>query len=313
MAQLRDLRPLFRNVGLWPFVVKVFREIIDDSIFMWAAALAYAWLFAIFPFFIFLLTLVPYVPAHITARAEEPLYDALDRFLPTSTARILHDNINNVIHQTHTGLLSIGILVTIWAASGGMNMTMSAFEKIYDVPKPRPFYKQRPMAILLTLIVAAAVILVLMLLPIGSIAIHYLQKHEVLMLSESAIFIWNFARWFLALVLMFGVLAIMYRFGPSVKQHFTTWSPGAIFTVAAWLLLGLLFRVYVQHFGRYDKMYGTVGGVVILLLFFYIDAVVLLVGAEINAEIDFAMGVRRGSTDFRRPPQYNGCPEDQPL
>lgn len=303
---------MFARVSPLAFLMRVNQEISDDGLFIWAAALAYSWLFAIFPFFIFLLTLVPYVPHRITDHAEAPVYAAIDRTLPPNTAETLKSNISSVIHQTHTGLLSFGIIVTIWAASGGMNMTLSAMERIYDVPKPRPFYRQRPLAVVLTLFVALAVVSVLVLLPVGSVVTHYIERHTVLQISRGVLVLWNVARWALALVLMFAIVAILYYFGPSVKQRFRPISPGAVFTVAAWVILGILFRVYVVHFGKYDKTYGTVGGVVILLTFFYIDAVVLLIGAEINSEIDFALGVQRGSMDFRHRPVVTS-PDDQPL
>jgi membrane protein len=300
MPRLRDVRALLARIGPLAFLKRVNKEITDDGIFVWAAALACSWLFAIFPFFIFLLTLVPYIPHRVTEHAETPIYAAIDRTLPPATAETLKSNVGNVIHQTHTGLLSFGIIVTIWAASGGMNMTLSAMERIYDVPKPRPFYRQRPLALVMTLFVALAVVVVLVLLPIGSVVTHYIERHTLVQLSKGVIFLWNVARWALALVLMFAIVAILYYFGPSVKQRFRAISPGSVFTVAAWVILGIGFRLYVEHFGKYDRTYGTVGGVVILLTFFYIDAVVLLIGAEINSEIDFALGVERGSMDFRR-------------
>jgi membrane protein len=301
---------VFARVSPLAFLMRVNQEISDDGLFIWAAALAYSWLFAIFPFFIFLLTLVPHMH-RITEHAEAPVYAAIDRTLPPATAETLKSNIIGVIHQTHNGLLSFGIIVAIWAASGGMNMTLSALERIYDVPKPRPFWRQRPLAVVLTLFVALAVIAVLLLLPIGSLITHYIERHTLVQLSKGIIFLWNLARWALALVLMFAIVAILYYFGPSVKQRFRPISPGAVFTVAAWVILGIAFRLYVEHFGKYDKTYGTVGGVVILLTFFYIDAVVLLIGAEINSEIDFALGVQRGSMDFRHPVVVTS-PDDKP-
>ena len=119
---------------------------------------------------------------------------------------------------------------------------------------------------------------------------------------------------------MFSLLAVIYYFGPSVRQNFRLLTPGAVFTIAVWLLLESFFRFYIDHFGRYDQTYGTVGGVAILLLFFYIDAFVLLVGAEINSEIDFARGIPRGTYDFREsavvpfkePESSEDEPEDSP-
>lgn len=309
MARLRDIPKVLSTVGPFEFFKRVLKEIIDDGVLVWASALAYAWLFAIFPFFIFLLTLLPYLPETVKDQAEGPMKEAIFEMLPTQGADAVWSNIYNVIHQPHTGLLSTGILVTIWAASGGMNMTMSALDRCYDIPKARPFYKQRPLAVGLTVIVATLILLVLILLPLGTAATHFVRDRHIYGISDGMIVAWNISRYTIALVLMQGVLAIVYYFGPSVKLKFRIVTPGSIFTMAVWLLLGFLFRLYVNRFGKYDQTYGTVGGVAILLLFFYIDAAVLLVGAEINSEIDFALGVPRGSNDFCNPPLLTE-PED---
>src|SRR2546421_2400024 len=143
MARLRDVPRVFSRLGPWEFAKRVWKEMTEDSLFVWASALAYAWLFAIFPFFIFLLTLMPYLPAAAKDHAEGPIHDSINQMLPAKAADLVWQNIYKVIHEPHTGLLSTGILITIWAASGGMNMTMSALDRIYDVPKPRPFYRHR--------------------------------------------------------------------------------------------------------------------------------------------------------------------------
>jgi membrane protein len=300
MARLSDVPKVMRGVGPLEFAKRVWNEIVDDSLFVWASALAYAWLFAVFPFFIFLLTLLPYLPPEAKEHAEGPMRDAI-AVLPAAAAKTVWENVQNVMHQPHTGLLSTGILITIWAASGGMNMTMSALDRVYDVAKPQPFYRQRPIAVVLTIVVATLILAVLILLPVTTVITHFIRAHQIALLSRGMLIAIDVARYSLALVLMFAVLATIYHFGPRVKQRFRPITPGAVFTIAVWLLLGFLFRLYVNKFGKYDQTYGTVGGVAILLLFFYIDAVVLLIGAEINSEIDFALGITRGSLDFRRP------------
>jgi membrane protein len=305
MASLKDVPRAFKNVSPFKLAVRIGKEMAEDTIFVWAAALAYAWLLALFPFFIFLLSLIPYLPAHVKDRAEEPIKNVIS-FLPPPTYDMVWQNIYRLMHQTRTGLLSVGILVTIWAASGGMNMTMAALDRVYDVPKNRPFWKQRPLAVLLTIVVATLILLVLVLLPLGTAVTRFVLAHDIpyvtRYISTPMIWAWNIARYCLAVVLLLSTISITYYFGPSVKQRFRVLTPGGVFTLTMWLVLGIAFRTYVDKYGRYDKTYGTVAGVAILLLFFYIDAVVLLIGAEINSEIDFAIGVPRGSTNFAHPP-----------
>src|SRR5438477_9988516 len=150
MAQLRDIPAVTRTMGLVPFAKKVWYEILDDNLFTWAAALAYSWLFAVFPFFLFLLTLLPYLPAEWTGRAREEVKRLVYTTAPgTEAADVIWTNIDHRVHDLlqHQGtllprLLSLGL--ALWAASGGMAMTMAALDKCYEVEKGRRFYQQRP-------------------------------------------------------------------------------------------------------------------------------------------------------------------------
>jgi membrane protein len=155
------------------------------------------------------------------------------------------------------------------------------------------------------------IVTVLVLLPIGSIVIEW-SIHFFPAMQRMALPI-HILRFTLALILMFGVMAIVYYFGPAVRQPFHFISPGAIFSIVVWLLLGLVVRIYVNEFSHYDKTYGAVGGVAILLFVLYIDAVVLLIGAEINSEIDFiALGLPRGTPNLI-PPGDPAKPGDSDL
>lgn len=298
MARLREVLPAMRAVGPFRFVRNVWREVGQDNLFALAAALAYAWLFAVFPLLIFLLTLVAYVPEHWKVNAREHLGEAVDHILSKNAANIIMENLDRVMRQPKTGLLSVGAALTLWAASGGVAMTMSALDAAYDAPKIRPFYKQRPLAVLLTFVLMALIFCVLILLPVGTQILRWLSRHG----STTSFFVWsiNITRYGLALMLMFCVLATLYRFGTNVKQRLVFISPGALFTVIVWFVLGQTFRFYVDKFGKYEKTYGTVGGVTIILLFFYLDALVMLIGAEINAEVDLV--TRSISHDSEAPP-----------
>ena len=302
MARLRDIKRAIINVGPLRFTMRVYRETLDDDVFVWASALAYSWLFACFPFILFLLSLLPYLPEGTKLRADEQI-DLAIATLPAQGADVIRGNLKSLLHGAHTGVLRLSIVVAIFAASGGMNMTMAGLDKCYDVTATRPFFRQRILAILLTIVVASMIILVLVLLPLGSAVEKQIIRHPMMFgFSDQMILLFSIARHLLAVFLMLCVLALVYYFGPNVKQRFHLLTPGSVFTITVWLVLGSLFKIYIERFGQYEKTYGTVTGVAVLLLFFYIDAVVLLIGAEINTEIDFALGVPRGASDFRRIP-----------
>jgi len=305
MAKLSDVPKIFRTVGPFVFAKRVYQQINDDNLFAWAAALAYAWLFAIFPFLIAMLSLLPFLPEHAKEQAEAEIWLFLQDIFSNEAFTTIWDNVETVLQQPRTGFLGLVLLFAFWAASGGMNMTITALDRCYEFPTGRPFYIQRPLAIALTIVVTILIIILMALLPLGTLVIHWLEAHGHYTFVRSPL-AWTarILRYPFALLVMFLVLGIVYHFGPRIKQRFRLFTPGSIFSVCVWILLAFVFRVYLDTFGKtsaYRKTYGTVGGAAILLLFFYIDALVLLIGAEINSEIDFeVLGIPRGSTDFRK-------------
>ncbi len=323
MARLGDVPHVLKSIGIFTFLKRVWQQIGEDQVFTWGSALAYSWLFAVFPFLIFMLSLVPLIPERFKPNLEQQISEAIDRTIPSKDAGDIIKTQVHMVLQTSKGsakgLLSIGLILTMWGASGGMSMTISALDKAYDIEKSRGFIRHRLVSIALTLVVATLVIMVLILLPIGTAVIAWLVRHAAEKIPASAwmIGLVNVARSAIALVLMFCITATIYHFGPNLKQKFHIITPGAVFSIAVWILLGVVFRVYITKFGgeaSYAKTYGTVAGLVILLLFFYIDALVLLVGAEINSEIDFAVaGIASGEKKEERLVAPVPSPENKAL
>ena len=166
MAKLRDAVFVVKNVGVVPFAKKVWAEIGDDNLLTWASALAYSWLFAIFPFFLVLLSMLPLLKYEWKDEAKRQINNAINE-LPHEAKITVHQyvdpKLNQLLYNPPKGIWGIGLLVTVWAASGGMAMTMSALDKTWDVERSRPIWKQRPLAVALTLIVATAIIVVIIL------------------------------------------------------------------------------------------------------------------------------------------------------
>lgn len=310
MARLRDAGSVIRKVGPWKFIWRIYQRMNEDNLLVWASALAYSWLFSLFPFLIFVLTLMPYMPAPLKEGTEKRVHYAVMQLPPKASEAVwtgIEPIMHRLLHQPPRGLLSTGLIVMIWAASSGMSMTMQAMDKCWKTDSCRPYYKQRGLAILLTIIEASLMLGILLLLPIGTIVTHWIiahiqqvadflsahlagrfasTSHFISTHVEALLVVWDVLRYLVALILMFLATALVYYFGPSGPRRFLWTTPGAIFAIAVWLILGWLFRIYVTHFGKGYQAYGTVGGVAILLLFFYIDAVVLLLGVEIDSEIE---------------------------
>ena len=304
MARLSDVPRVFAAVGVLTFLKRVYTQVIEDNLFTWASALAYSWLFAVFPFMIFVLSLVPYLPETTKARAKTEIAEFVYQ-MPKEAADTIWTNVapklEAQLEHPKGWLTFVGLALALWAASGGMAMTMAALDKVYELEVGRPFYKQRPLAVLLTVVVAALILSVVVLLPVGTAFRTWLIHKQVITETQLGwVVLFDIVRWMLALLFMVTALTVIYHFGPSVKHRFQWLTPGAGFCLVVWVVLGLLFKLYVAKFGKYEQTYGTVGGVAVLLLFFYVDALVLMIGAEINSEIDFeVLKVKRGTRDFR--------------
>ncbi len=312
MARLGDIPVVVRTVGLWGFLKRVWQQFMEDNLLTWAAALAYSWLFAIFPFMVFLMSLLPYLPANTKSAAEDEIHRMVYEYAPQQAADTIWKNVIEILHQRHVKWSIVGLGLAIWGASRGVNMTISALDKCYELDSGRPIYRQIPVSMGLTVVVATLILALLVILPIGTIILAWVKAHGSKYISGPLLWVWDLARYPVALILMLSVVNIIYQWGPSIRQRFNFVTPGAIFCIVVWIGLAIGFRVYVQKFGKFNETYGTVGGVVILLMAFYFDALVLLLGAEINSEIDFAvLGVPRGSRDFRTPCVVKGaCPID---
>jgi membrane protein len=301
MATLGDVRPVLRSYGTGAFLRRLWQQIGEDDIFVWASALAYSWLFSIFPFLILLLSLVPYLPR----KAKDSAHNAISGFITEmlgKEAHTINDNIYRVMDQQRNGWLGIGLVVTIWVASGGMAMTMSALNSCYDVKESRGYIKRRALATAMTVAVTLGMLVIIILMPIGSAVEAWLTSNGTFTTPLQIAF--DAVGYFLSLLFALFVLSIIYYFGPNIRQRFRLLSPGAVFSAFVWIFLDVAFRFYVDRYARYDQTYGSVGGAAILLLFFYIDGLVLLIGAEINSEIDFErLGVPSGSQDFTGPAQ----------
>lgn len=354
---MRDIPHVFSHIGPWTFLKRLYHQMWEDNLLVWAAALAYSWLFALFPFLIFCLSLIPLLPAEVFGQPLKPSRDEVRRYVdaalvtgesatlaaaeaeiedeeevaqtvvppyapttrdaarpePTDVrpeepgvqaapiTNTIGDIVDEILNRSSGSLLTISIAIALFTASGGVAMTMAGLDKCYDVApnKMRPVYKARPIAMLLTIVTAALILLVVILLPVTDALLRYMARLEVLGYQNSAV-LWliNPLRYVLAILLLLGVLALIYRWGPSLKTRLHLFSPGSVFAVVMWIVTGWAFRFYLEKLGaaaNYEKTYGAVAGVAVLMLLFYLDALFLLLGAEINAEIDFIrLGIRSG-------------------
>lgn len=253
--------------------------------------------------------------------ATERTRDAAPRGAISNTVVKL---VSDLINRPTSGLLTLSLVVALFTASGGMSMTMAGLDKCYDVAfeKMRPIWVARPIAMLLTVILVVLVLLTLVIIPIGQAVIDHIAERNVGGIGLGWVGFWGRPlRWVAGLLLLFSALAVTYKFGPSVKTRLHLFSPGSWFVVLMWILTAYGFRLYIDSFGAadsYARTYGAVAGVAFLMLLFYLDALFLLIGAEINAEIDFIrLGIRSGHLPEDREvapiPTYQLDDEDREL
>lgn len=256
-------------------------EIDEDDIFNGAATLAYYWMLAIFPAMIFLLSLLPYLPV---ANLHGAIMDFMAEALPQESASMFSGVISEVTMDRKAGLLSFGVLATIWAASNGMYAIMRQLNKTYDVHEARSFIKGRSLAVLMTLVFGLIIIGAFSLIVFGG----YLQSFLVGIFGfESAwLLFFRLFRWAVIIGLLLLGFASIYYYGPNVEQKFRFITPGSALGVLLLIIASLGFQVYVNNFADYAATYGSIGAVIILMLWLYIAGVVILLGSEVNALIE---------------------------
>lgn len=276
------LRSLFRpSVPYGRFFRDLWREIQDDNLTSGAGSLAYFLMLAIFPAAIFLLSLLPYLPIRDLDRA---IMDLLRQAMPAQAADLFTSTVEGVVSERRGGLLSFGFLATLWAASSGMTAVMDQLNVTYDVKDSRSFWKRRGVALLLVFLFGALVTTALGLVVFGGV----LQERLAGVIGWSPALLAAFTgfRWAVILAMLLLGFALIYYLGPDVEQRFRYVSPGSAIGAAVLVAAALGLRYYVDRFGSYEATYGSLGAVIILLLWLYVTGLVLLLGSEVNALLE---------------------------
>jgi membrane protein len=264
-----------RDIPWRDFARTLWREIRNDNLVDFAGAVTFSAVLALFPFLLFAVALASMVidPGTLDAMVEQ-----VRRLAPTQVADLLGERLRALTSGTRPGLLTLAAVGAIWTASGLVASLITAFNMAYDVHDDRPFWKTRGLAVLVTL--AAAVLFV------GASAMVVATPAFAGALGEPLGTLVLWLRWPAAAVIMILLVACLYYFLPDVEQDFKLITPGSVVAVIAWLVASLGFSLYVGHFGKYEVIYGALGGVIVLLLWIWISALAVLLGAEINAVIE---------------------------
>lgn len=278
------------GVSTFSLIKKTFQNFIADDMPTYAAALSYRALFSLFPFLLFLIAMLSFLNL---GEFFTWLREQAALVLP-STAQEMIDPVITDLQSGKNSIFSVAIVVAIWVASNGIRSLMNAMNKAYNVEESRPGWKLYSLSVLYTIGIAIVLLVAAALMIVGPQWVEWLGSWVGL--GDLVVTLWALLRWPVAIVLLMLVVAILYYLMPDVEQKFRFITPGSVIAVIIWISASLGFGFYVSNFGNYDAMYGGIGAMIVLLLFFYISSAVLLLGAELNATIEHASieGKERG-------------------
>lgn len=261
-------------------LIGTYGNVVRNHTLQMAAALAYYFVLSLFPALIFLSAVVAYLPVPDLFNQALAL---LARFLPPDAMGLVQRVLADVVSPNKGTFLSLGILGTLWAASGGFAAMIEALDIAYDVRDDRPFWKTRPLAVGLAFLTGALLLVALSVMVVGPRFGEWLAGK--VHLSRLFVLLWPFIHWTIAIGFTILAVEVLYFLAPNVKQRLRATLPGAVLAVSCWIALSYLLGIYFRHFGNFNKTYGTLGAAVALMIWLYWTGFAMLVGAELNEEL----------------------------
>jgi membrane protein len=282
MASLWGLGGLtWKNLG-----ARVWGEIQEDDVFGRSAQLAYYFLLALFPLLLFLTSIIGLVMGSGTG-LRHSLFNYLGQVLPGDAFKLVDSTMYEVSSASGGGKIAFGIIAALWAASNGMGAITQALNVAYEVKETRPWWKQRLTAVGLTVALSVLIISALVLVLYGERIIDHVAGSYGF--GEVFVITWKVLQWPIVLSFMLLAFALIYYLAPDLHDQNWSWvTPGSAAGVVLWLLVSFGFRTYLHFFNSYSKTYGTLGAVIILMLWLYLTGAAILVGGEVNSEVENA-------------------------
>lgn len=275
---------------------RVWNEVQEDNVFGRAAELSYYFLLALFPLLIFLTSAIGLILGSGTG-TRHALFDYLGRIVPPSAFQLIDATMWEVSTASSGGKLSFGILAALWAASNGMGAITETLNVAYDVTETRPWWKTRLVAVSLTIALSVLIIGSLVLVIAGGRIADGLAG--TFGLGAAFAIAWKIIQWPIVLACLILAFALIYYFAPDIRDQAWKWlTPGAVIGVVLWLAVSFALRIYLGYFDSYSKTYGSLGAVIVLMLWLYLTGAAILVGGEVNSEIENA-AAEQGAADAK--------------
>jgi len=285
MLKIRFVR-FFRYIS-WDTLKETFVRVGEGRLLGLAAEIAYNAMLSLFPAILAVLTAIGLFEESLQSTFKQ-LAVQLSKVAPDEALVLIRDFAREITQARNTGLFSISFVVAIWAASGALSAAMTALDQIHQIPpeQTRPFWKAKLISLGLTIGTILLLMLASFLVFISDLILKFFVSESGL---SFLLTVWRLLSWPLALGIVSAAFAFVYRYGPSRWDSGTPMMPGAVLAAVSWAIVSGLFRLYVSNFGNYNQVYGAVGAVIVLMLWLYMSAVVLLVGDQLNVTVGEAM------------------------
>ena len=276
--------PGFRPLPLYTVAVFFFNEIKDGRLSNKAASLAYNFMLAIFPATIFLFTLIPYIPIK---HFQDQLLNVLAEVMPQNAFSAFQFTITDIVKNQNGGLFSFGFLSTLFFATNGVNKLMQAFNKSSLIQESRTYLHRRWIALALTVVISISLLVAITVMIIGHKIVLFIQyifhshAHGWQLLTD-------LLRWVIVIVIFFVTVSLLYKYGPAHKQKWRFLSPGSILATFLAILTSLGFTFYINNFSSYNKIYGSIGTLIVVMIWLYLNSLIILIGFELNASIELS-------------------------
>ena len=270
----------FYNLSLYDILFFFYKGVKQGAITTRASSLAFNFFLAFFPSIIVLFTLIPYIPI---VDLQETLMELISTILPPNTNEIAFSTIYDIINNPRSGLLSIGFILTIFFATNGVNSLIEAFNSSYHINESRSIVKQRLLSLGITFLLSCILMITILLIMFSKTVVNYLITTEII--ENKSIEYILFGKWMVIIIMLFVGISIIYHFGPTIKKKFQLFTPGSIISTCLIIVTSSFFNYYISNFAEYNKVYGSIGTLIIILLWMYINSIILLIGFELNASI----------------------------
>ncbi len=276
--------PGFGTLSLYAIISTFIKEFLKGSLFNKASSLAYNFMLAFFPATIFLFTLIPYIPVK---NFQAELLKTMASVLPTNAYLAFENTIVDIISIHHGKLLSLGFITTLYFATNGVSNLMQAFNRSSLIIEKRTWLKRRAIALTLTVVISISLLTAIVIMIVGQNAILFLQDH-IASNSSFWYYLLTLSRWLIIVLIFFVTVSLLYRYGPAHKLKWPFFNPGSILATALAILSSWGFTYYINHFSSYNKLYGSLGTLIVVMIWLWLNSLILLIGFELNANIDLS-------------------------